>query len=143
MFVNLTNHPVSKWSKEQKEAAQNMPLREDDDKDRSIMCFAYLMPNVDPSFTRMQVRQLARNTLNTILDQIYPQPKINKEFGRSHLQYLVQGHFGLVHNLVEMISDQGETAFYATSERKSSEVVKEDGTTEKVSTFSFVQFTEY
>ena len=118
MFVNLTNHPVERWSVEQRAAAHDNDVRD------------YPFPNVNPNFTQVEVFQLAQDTFTEVM-------KLNPD------TVLVQGEMTLTFHLVNLFKGAGVKTVCATSQREVVETVNDNGETVKNVVFRFVQFREY
>jgi len=58
MFVNLTNHPISKWSKEQIEAAKNLGGK--------LVCMTKYMPIVSPEASAYEVLVLVNDLIKCL-----------------------------------------------------------------------------
>lgn len=118
-FVNFSNHPSTRWSEDQLKAA-----REYGD------VFDVPFPTVPASATADEVLSLAAVQAVTILAL---RPDI----------VLVQGEMTTVFAVVSELQAAGIHCCAACSDRLSEERVLPDVTTEKVSTFKFIQFREY
>jgi len=125
MFVNLTNHPVSKWSLEQKWAAGLLA--------GEVVCMAAYMPMVPPEASSYEVLLLATDLLKETLRKI----------GASDGCCLVQGECTLTHTMVNLLQKKGCLCLAATTNRESAEIVQLDGSVKKESVFRFVRFREY
>lgn len=118
-FVNHTNHPSARWSREQTVAAQTYG---------EIVDVPF--PSVSPQSTSEEIRELVQSNAEKIL-AIKP------------AAVLCQGEFNYTFAMVERLKNFGVTVVAATTERVSHEEILPDGTTRQVSTFNFVQFREY
>jgi len=119
IFVNHTNHPSSKWSNEQLEAAQIFGEVKD-----------IPFPNINPRATIAEVKSLVAENLELIL-------------AAEPVAVLCQGEFNYTFALVECLKNLGVTVLAATSERVVSSEILPDGSSRQISTFRFVQFREY
>lgn len=118
MFINLSNHPSSKWTAEQKEAAQEMG--------GSIVDVQF--PQVDPTWDQLTVRHLANGKFAEIFE--------NRELP---ITCHVMGESGFIFEFVRLCKEADVKVVHSTTSR---EVVEnEDGS--KTSVFKFVQFREY
>lgn len=119
IFINHTNHPSSKWSVEQKNAAENLG---------KIVDIPF--PDVPPNFSTEEVRELVLNKLQEILEL-------------APTAVLCQGEFNYTAAMAEELKKRGIPVMAATSERVVSEVTEDNGSTKRVSVFNFVRFREY
>ena len=119
-FINFTNHPSSKWSKEQTEAALALA-----DKIIDVP-----FPDIDPMATKEEVIRLASVRLGEVLQM---DPAV----------VLCQGEMTFVHNFVDLSRFENLEVVAACSSREASEVSLPDGSTKTVRTFKFRQFRAY
>lgn len=133
MFINLTNHPSEKWSPSQMTAAREWGV---------IVELPF--PAVEANASTDEVLALASDYLERVRALLrYACDR------QARAAVLCQGEFSLTHALVYGIqsmaaAEQREIAvFAACSERRSEDVLQEDGTVKKLSVFDFVQFREY
>ena len=119
IFVNHTNHASANWSAEQTAAAKSYG---------KIVDLPF--PEVPPNFTAEEVRQMVLKNLQAILE-LKP------------VAVLCQGEFNYTVAMVEELKKNKIPVMAATSERIVSEIVAEDGSTKKISTFKFVNFRSY
>ena len=119
VFINHTNHPSAKWSDEQKNAAETFGK-----------IFDVPFPDVPPDIDTAAVHELALNKLQDIL-------KLNPA------AVLCQGEFNYTVAMAEELKRRGIPIMAATSDRVVSEVTEADGSTKRVSVFTFVRFREY
>ena len=119
IFVNHTNHASSKWSAEQKAAAETFGRIVD-----------LPFPEVPPNFSAEEVRQMVLKNLQEIL-KFAP------------VAVLCQGEFSYTVAMVEALKKNSIPVMAATSERVVSEIVEEDGSTKRISIFQFVRFRLY
>lgn len=124
LFINLSNHPSSKWSAKQIETAlsitDNGPIIDID------------FPNIDPNLTTMEVEKLAAKYVKQILDLIH-------EYEADNAFIHVMGEMTFTYNVVKEFAETGYNCFASTTKRNV--VENNDGT--KVSIFEFVQFRMY
>lgn len=116
MFINLSNHPSSRWGEEQLKAAQQYG---------EVIDLAF--PNIEPQFTSKDVNELAEITAEGIID-IGDQPVVH-----------VMGEMTYTYAVVSRLKEKGITCLASTTERNT--IMTPDG--KKISEFKFVQFREY
>ena len=119
IFVNHTNHPSTRWSNEQTDAAKIFG---------EIVDVPF--PNVEAEADTEEIRKLVRANAEKILE-LEP------------AAVLCQGEFNYTFAMVERLKNFGVTVVAATSERVAHSEILPDGSTRQVSTFNFVQFREY
>lgn len=119
MFLNLSNHSYETWSENQKNAAKEHGEIVD-----------YPFPAVDPMATKQEIEQLAENVVREVVDLA---PKI----------IMCQGEFTLTYRLVKKLQEAGFLVVSACSERNTTIIQREDGSTVKQIGFEFQQFREY
>jgi len=119
MFINFTNHPSTKWSQEQRDAA-------------SVYGEVYDMqfPEVDPDGDEGYIRELAGKYADEIIN--YRPAAV-----------ICQGEMSLVFAVAKMLIERGVTTLAACSKREVRESVGEDGETMKYAEFRFVRFRRY
>lgn len=133
MFVNSSNHPSAKWSKEQTDAALALG--------HEIVDVPF--PNVPPTATCEDVRRIAEQQVEAILD-------LAPDLARP-LVILVQGEMTLTFSVVTMLKNRETLSTVnrtircvaACSDRRTVEVTQPDGTTKKESIFAFTGFRDY
>ena len=116
MFINLTNHPSSGWSQEQREAALQFGEIVD-------MHF----PIIEPFFTKTEVDELADITVEGI-----------KKLNNNPVVH-VMGEMTFTYAVVFRLKALGITCVASTTER----MVKMMPDGKKISDFKFIQFREY
>lgn len=124
MFINISNHPSSKWGEEQIAAAVaegRISGREE------IIDIPF--PNVPPTATARDLEKLAREILAD--DWNFPTSPADV--------WHVMGEMGLVFAIVLELRRRGIRCVHSTTERVS--VENADGT--KTVKFNFVQFRDY
>jgi hypothetical protein len=119
IFVNCTNHPSSRWSKEQLEEAEKMGR---------VVDIAF--PNVDPHSTEEEIRRLAEETVQSILHE-------------KPAAVLCQGEFTLTHALTAKLQEFGIPVYAACSDRNVIEETDADGNTIRKTVFVFAGFRKY
>ena len=119
MFVNFSNHPSVRWSKEQKEAAE---------KYGEIVDIAF--PNVDPKATESEISSLA-NKFITEISAMRPDA------------VMCQGEFTLSFAVITRLKNLNIPVYAACSERVVKEIVCEDGTVKKEVEFVFAGFRKF
>ena len=124
MFLNISNHPICRWSSEQLKAAQDLSG------DGVVLDVAF--PNVNPSTRSEEIGCIASDLVKSL--------EISSD---DHLVVLVQGEFTLTVALVSILKEMGVTVVAACSERNVTETTAPDGSTTKVVKFDFVQFRKY
>lgn len=119
IFLNHTNHPSDKWSKEQINAAEKFGEITD-----------LPFPAIPPEFGKEEVAEKVDENLKKILE-LEP------------AAVLCQGEFNYTFAMVSRLKKNKIPVFAATSERMVSSVIQEDGSSRTVSTFRFVRFRDY
>lgn len=122
MFINLSNHPSSKWSSAQLESAFALTS------DNHVMDIPF--PAVPSTATTEDIL--------TIADGLHHKVMANKPEA-----IMVAGEFTLAYTMIELCIRAGIKVVAACSERRTQEVVNEDGTTIKTTVFEFIQFREF
>jgi hypothetical protein len=116
MFINISNHPTSKWGDEQLLAAQE---------------FGELLdkkfPNILPHASAEDVQAMAADMAEEVTEN-----------GTNAVVH-VMGEMGYTHALVTLLKAAGVRCFHSTTERKVTENL--DGS--KTVVFEFVQFRSY
>lgn len=118
-FINFSNHPSSKWGKEQLIAAQIYG-------DITDIPF----PSVDPMAETSDIINLADEILLKI--RLFENPTV-----------LVQGEFTLAFAVVKKLQSAGIKAVAACSVRVVTELPNEKGALVKKTYFRFMKFREY
>lgn len=118
-FINLTNHPSTKWG-----AAQLLAARQYG----TIVDLPF--PAVDPKASSAEVNTMAESCIEEIGK--YENPVV-----------LVQGEFTLVFAIVTRLKEMGIKAVAACAAREVVEQAAEDGTVTKAVTFRFCGFREF
>ena len=123
LFFNLSNHPLSSWSHEQLDAAQELGLGQ-------LELINYKMPMVDPSASAEEAMSLARDIAAKVV-------------GAGGRGAFVAGEFSLTVALVAALRACGVRCFTATTSREVVETTAPDGAVVKISVFRFVRWREY
>ena len=128
-FINISNHPSSKWSSRQLEAAKAL----------ADVIIDVPFPNVPADASISDVKGMAEELA---INKVWPY--IN-DYKVEHLTILLQGEMTLVAALLRIlqIPGNGINVVAACSERNSVETVNPDGSTTKTAVFKFVQFRSY
>lgn len=127
-FVNFSNHSSSSWSKEQTAAALEIPKNEGGGEGKIV---DLQFPTIDPHATNDDLRALAAEYIDKVAE-LEP------------AAVMIQGEFTFTWTFIKMLYAITAVPCYAAcSERKVTETVNPDGTTEKKSRFEFVQFRKY
>ncbi len=124
MLINLSNHPLKKWSEKQKRAAER----------QFGVVVDVPFPNVPTSASLQEIIQLADTYVGDCLS-ILNTPHDKSERHAVH----VMGEMTFVYQFVHKMTEQGVLCVASTSERKSMDL--QDGKMVKV--FEFIQFRPY
>lgn len=119
MFVNCSNHRVENWSVEQRKEAE---------KYGEIV--EYPFPYVTPQLNEEEIKDIALKTVKEI-------SKMKPDM------VMCQGEFTLTYKIIEMLKELNIKVVAACSERVTTEVKQDDGSTKKIAEFKFVRFREY
>lgn len=119
VFLNLTNHPSSKWNEKQLAAAKEYG---------KVIDIPF--PIIDPYADSAEIDRVVDEYFSKIID--YDSPTV-----------LIQGEFTFTYRMVARLKKNGIMAVTACSVRQSSEVVDADGVTNKIIKFDFITFREY
>lgn len=122
MFVNVSNHPSSRWSDDQREAALTLG-----GEIRDVQ-----FPNVPPMATNDDVLDMAFDLVDDLFHEIGA--------GQGDV-VMVQGEFSLTIAVVNRLHAYGIKCVVACSEREVVETVA-NGETTKTAVFKFRQFRE-
>ena len=122
MFINLSNHSSLKWSSSQLEAAMELTS------DNQIKDIPF--PAVPATATTDDVIKIADSLHHTVMKN---KPSV----------IMIAGEFTLAYTMINLCLRAGVKVVAACSERRTNEVVNEDGTTTKTVIFEFVQFREF
>lgn len=121
MFINLTNHPSEHWNDKQRAAAQAYG---------EIVDLPFPPLENRASLTHEQALEIARSYLRR-LEELKPRA------------VLCAGDFYMTFMLVDALKKHGFLVLITLSNRETTEVFHDDGTSTKTSIFNFVGFQEY
>lgn len=124
IFINVSNHPSSKWDVKQINAALEMS------NNGPIIDVPF--PSIDPEIKSSDVIDLAEEYFTNVINLI-------NEYEADYAVFHIMGEMTFTYNLVKILKDNGYFCYASTTKRNV--VEKEDGT--KISIFEFVQFREY
>ena len=119
MIINMTNHPSTIWSREQRTEAE---------KYGEILDMPF--PVVPPDMGEEGVSDMAETFLRQILP-LHPDA------------VLCQGEMTLTYALVSRLAAQGIPVLAACSDRITEETAEPDGSIRRVSRFVFTRFRQY
>ncbi len=119
MLINLSNHPLSTWSEEQKKSGYNQF--------GEVVDIPF--PTVDPNADYKSIFSTAKDLVKSLI----------KNYNNDEVVFHIMGEMTLTFHLVELLKSNGYTCVASTTERKVNYL--EDGT--KNVTFNFVRFREY
>ena len=120
MFANLSNHPETQWSEEQRRAAEAIA--------RPILDFPF--PGVDPAASAEAVGELARMMAATVMMA-------------GPAAALVEGEFTLTYAVVGLLMRAGVPCYAATSNREAIERPLDGGGIGRSSVYRFVSLRRY
>ena len=124
LFINISNHPSSKWEVKQIDAAlaiaNNGPIID------------MIFPNIDPNMESSDVIDLAEDYFSNVINLI-------SEYEADYVVFHIMGEMTFTYNLVKLLKENGYHCYASTTKRNVIE--KEDGS--KVSVFEFIKFREY
>jgi hypothetical protein len=126
LFINLSNHPTSKWSTEQLNAVYGLF-----GENPRILDMGF--PIINPNYHTETVGALAEEFVEKITELSNPQ----------NIIVHVMGEMSFVFTIVSRLKNLGVRCCVSTTNRVVEEVVKPDGSTEKVAIFKFVRFRDY
>lgn len=118
-FINCSNHPSSRWSTPQREAAEKYGKIAD-----------VPFPAVACNLTDAQLEELADQTTADILAQ-------------DPAAVMCMGEFVVCFRIVQKLKAKGIKVVASCSERQAVEHIEEDGTVHKEAVFIFRGFREY
>lgn len=119
MFLNISNHPSKLWGERQLRAAQQYG---------KIIDISF--PQISSESTSSEIDQLVTEYLEKI--RVYQHPVV-----------MVQGEFVFTFRLVTALKKEGYTVLAGVSDRKTTEIQREDGTSIKTAEFVFRGFRVY
>lgn len=123
MLLNLSNHPLAKWSAEQREAAQRQFGRVQD----------VLFPAVDPTASLAAVEQVVDDRVQSCLDLFSAEP--DTQSNAVH----IMGEYTFTYLFVKEMAKRNVLCVASTTER----IVTENADGSKTTVFKFVQFRPY
>lgn len=119
VFINLTNHPSSKWSEKQLAAAKEYG---------EVIDIPF--PVIDPYADSAEIDRAVDEYFSKITK--YDSPTV-----------LIQGEFIFTYRMISRLKENGIKTVAGCSIRQSSEVIDADGVTNKKVRFDFIAFKEY
>ena len=120
-FINLSNHPSTKWSEEQLNSAKQYS--------ENIIDIPY--PNIPQTATQEQIRDIMKDTLEKVVEA---NPKT----------VMCMGENITCHNFVKELEDKGINVVVAVTKPSGTKTIENpDGTTKQVSVFKFEGFRDY
>lgn len=126
MFINISNHPSSKWSEEQLNAARELG---------GEVIVDIQFPNVPSAASGRDIEYMAIELVNDVYFKIE---------GSDNTVAMVQGESTLATTVVAMLQNFCCIKVVAAcSDRDVEEIVLDDGTVKKNVIFKFIQFREY
>jgi hypothetical protein len=126
-FINISNHPFSKWKKEQQDAAYNIAAR--------IIDFPF--PEVPPEADSVHIAAMADQIVDQLKELII---NGNLEIWKHTYGIMIQGEPTLTAALVRRLQLEGKRWVYAPITQR---VIKTNAKGRQVSTFRFVGFRLY
>lgn len=124
LFINLSNHPSSKWSPLQLEAAMDMV-------DRSPV-IDMVFPNIKPEMSTKEVQNLANEYIDKIKNLI-------NEYDAEKVVLHVMGEMTFTYYIVFSFRLSPIVTCVASTTKRN--VIEKNG--EKISIFEFIQFRKY
>ena len=118
-FINHTNHSSAQWSQEQRIAAE---------KYGEIVNLSF--PNIGADWNEEKISQFVEINAKKIIEM-------------NPAAVLCQGEYNYTYSMINYLKRNNIVVLAAASERVVDEKVQPDGTTQKVSSFKFVQFRQY
>lgn len=118
-FINHTNHTSVQWSLEQRTTAE---------KYGEIIDLPF--PNVGADWNEEKISQFVEINAKKIIEM-------------NPAAVLCQGEYNYTYSMINYLKRNNIVVLAAASERVVDEKVQLDGTTQKVSSFKFVQFRQY
>lgn len=119
MFINLSNHPSSLWSRQQLAAAEAYGEVVD-----------VPFPLISPYASEEEIDALVADYRERIV--AYEKPVV-----------MLQGEFVFTYRLVKRLKEEGVLVLASCTDRKTVEKQEADGSTTKTSVFEFVGFRAY
>lgn len=132
-LINLSNHPSARWSESQKQGWDKI--------------IDIPFPQVSSTATTEDIQVLATEIFKNFVKENYrgaaKSPLASRDVLFRFLKdyaFHVAGEFTLFYYLVELLKTYRSEVVIATTERRTIEKVKEDGTVEKTTVFEFVRW---
>ena len=119
IFINHTNHASTQWSQEQRTAAK---------KYGEIIDLSF--PNISADWNEEKISQFVEINAKKIIEM-------------NPAAVLCQGEYNYTYAMINYLKQNNIVVLAAASERVVDEKVQLDGTTQKISSFKFVQFRQY
>lgn len=118
-FINCSNHHSNMWNKEQRNAAEQWGEIVD-----------YPFPNISANADEQEICECAEQIVGEIM-------KMDVS------AVMCQGEYTLTYAITTRLLESGIPVLVACSERKTEEIILEDGSVQKQSIFRFVKFRKY
>lgn len=122
-FINCSNHPISGWSEEQKQAVRDIGFSKTVDIPGGL-------PHMDPLASTQEIEQIADQLFKTMLEQVPG-------------AVFLAGEYTLVASLLIRLQKAGIRCYAATTQRVTQETQQADGTTKRESLYRFAQWRAY
>jgi hypothetical protein len=119
MLLNLSNHPISRWSDEQVAVAKQLFGEIED----------YPFPQIDPQWDAAQVEEFSNEILNDIIHR----------YGYKDVTVHLMGELTFCFALLKKLQHRGIRCVASTTER----ITEEQGKGTIIKQFRFVRFREY
>ena len=119
LFINHTNHSSAQWSPKQKAAAE---------KYGEILDFSF--PDIGADWNEEKILLSVKENARKIIDM-------------NPAAVLCQGEYNYTYLMINYLKQNNIVVLAATSERIVNEIIKADGSTQKISSFQFVKFRQY
>ena len=119
-FINLSNHPSTKWPKDQLKTAKKYS--------ENIIDIAY--PNIPPTATQEQIKEIIKDTLEKVIDA---NPRV----------VMCMGENITCHNFVKELEKLNIQTVATVTKPVTEKVRNEDGTERTIKTFKFEGFRDY
>ena len=118
LFINISNHPTKLWLPDQLEASKSFG---------DVIDWPF--PQVKPDATEEDIKELANNTVQQVLNT----------YNNTNISVHIMGEFNLSYSLIRRFQKHGVNCYASTTKR----IVEEISSIEKISTFKFIQFRKY
>ena len=119
MFINISNHPSVRWSRQQRLAAEE---------------YGEIVDLSFPAIPAVADTKEVADIVNVYFQKV-------REYNTCVV--MVQGEFVFTHLLVSMLHDAGIRSVAACTERVVEEAIDEEGNVVKKSEFRFIRFRDY